>query len=145
VDVYTIGFTKKTAAVFFGALRRAGIKRLVDVRLANTSQLAGFAKRDDLRFFLDAICGAEYAHEPLLAPSRELLRAYRGGECGWPEYERRFRALMAARKIEERLDPMVFAGPTVLLCAEPSAERCHRRLVLEYLQASWGGLRAVHL
>jgi uncharacterized protein (DUF488 family) len=145
VDVYTIGFTKKTAAEFFGTLRRAGIKRLVDVRLANTSQLAGFAKRDDLRFFLAELCGAVYAHEPLLAPTPELFNEYKKAGGSWKEYERGFLELMRGREIENRLDRALFAGPTILLCAEPTAERCHRRLVLEYLQASWGGLRAVHL
>jgi len=73
MEIYTIGFTKRTAAEFFGALKRAGIKRLLDVRLNNVFQLAGFTKRDDLPFFLKEICGAKYVHQPLLAPTQEML------------------------------------------------------------------------
>ena len=76
MEIYTIGFTQKSAAEFFGALRRAGIKRLIDVRLGNTSQLAAFAKRDDLAYFLGEICAAEYRHEPMLAPTAEILDDY---------------------------------------------------------------------
>ena len=147
MEVYTIGFAKKSAAAFFGALKRAGIERLLDVRLNNTSQLAGFTKRDDLPFFLREICGAEYIHEPLLAPTREILDGYRKakGERAWGEYERGFLDLLRVRAVETRIDPQLFAAPTVLLCSEPTADHCHRRLVLEYLEVAWGDLRAVHL
>jgi uncharacterized protein (DUF488 family) len=145
VVVYTIGFTKKSAAEFFGALSSAGITRLLDVRLNNVSQLAGFSKRDDLAYFLGAINGASYVHEPLLAPTDELLGAYRKKALTWPEYERRFLALLAERRVEKRLDRDLFAGPTVLLCSEATAERCHRRLVLEHLQRAWGDLEIAHL
>jgi uncharacterized protein (DUF488 family) len=145
MDVYTIGFTRKSAAAFFGALRQAGVRRLIDVRLNNVSQLAGFSKRDDLAFFLRELCGAEYVHEPLLAPTQELLDGYKKHKGGWEEYERAFLGLLAGRKVEERLGRDLFAGPAVLLCSEPTAEHCHRRLVLEYLQGKWGDLRAVHL
>jgi uncharacterized protein (DUF488 family) len=145
VEVYTIGFTQTTAERFFGALKSAGVKRLLDVRLNNVSQLAGFAKRDDLAYFLDAICGIAYVHEPLLAPTREMLDAYKKQKGSWQEYERRFLALMAERKIEERLNRDLFEVPTVLLCSEATPECCHRRLVLEYLQEKWGGLNVVDL
>jgi uncharacterized protein (DUF488 family) len=145
MEVYTIGFTKKGAAQFFGALRRAGIKRLLDVRLNNTSQLAGFTRRDDLPFFLRELCGAEYVHEPLLAPSRELLSDYRKRRATWQEYEERFLSLMSDRRIEEHVEQELFEGPTALLCSEPTAERCHRRLVLEYLGPRWGAVQVVHL
>jgi uncharacterized protein (DUF488 family) len=145
VEVYTIGFTQKTAAEFFGILRRAGIKRLLDVRLNNSSQLASFTKRDDLPFFLSELCGAEYLHEPLLAPTQEMLDAYKKQKGSWQDYELRFLALMAQRQIETRLRPEMFAVPTVLLCSEATAEQCHRRLVLEYLRERWGGLNIVHL
>ena len=145
MEIYTIGFAKKTAAEFFGALKQAGIKRLLDVRLHNTSQLAGFAKRDDLPFFLEALCGAEYVHEPLLAPSDELFAAYKKAKGSWDDYARGFLELLAAREIEAKLDRKLFGRPTVLLCSEPSAEQCHRRLIVEYLQAKWGDVRAVHL
>ena len=133
-------------AGFFGALREAGVKLLLDVRLNNSSQLAEFAKRDDLSFFLEELCGAEYLHEPLLAPTRDILDAYRKGKEGWPAYERQFLGLMQERRIEEALERKLFEqAPTALLCSEARPERCHRRLVLEYLNREWGGIRAVHL
>jgi len=145
VEVYTIGFTQKTAAQFFGILKSAGVKRLLDVRLNNVSQLAGFAKRDDLAYFLQAICGIHYVHEPLLAPTQEMLDDYKKNKGSWQDYERRFIALMADRKIEERLEPSLFVSPTVLLCSEPTAEHCHRRLVLDYLRQRWGAMTVVDL
>lgn len=145
MEVYTIGFTQSTAARFFGRLTEAGIERLVDVRLNNISQLAGFAKRDDLAYFLREICGAEYVHEPRLAPTQEMLDAYKKQRGPWPEYERRFLALLAERRVEETLDRNLFAVPTVLLCSEATPEMCHRRLVLEYLSAHWSDLEIVHL
>ena len=145
MEVYTIGFTRRSAASFFGALRVAGIRRLLDVRLNNTSQLAGFAKRDDLEFFLRELCDAEYVHEPLLAPTREMLDAYRTAKGSWDEYAQRFLALLAERRVEEALDREILTGPTVLLCSEPTAECCHRRLALEYLAAAWGDVAPVHL
>jgi uncharacterized protein (DUF488 family) len=145
MEVYTIGFTKRTAAEFFGALKRAGIKRLLDVRLNNSSQLAGFTKREDLRFFLKEICAAEYAHEPLLAPTKDLLDAYKKNGGTWKDYQDRFLNLMKERKIEEEIDQRSFSIPTALLCSETTPEYCHRRLVLEYLQSKWGTLTISHL
>ncbi len=145
MQVYTIGFTQKTAAEFFGLLRTAGIQRLVDVRLNRDSQLAGFAKAQDLPFFLRELCGAEYRHEPLLAPAEDLFQDLRKKAIDWRRFEERFLRLMAEREVEARLSPALFDVPTVLLCSEPVAERCHRRLVLEYLQKQWGGLTIVHL
>ena len=145
MEIYTIGFTKKTAAKFFGSLRQAGIKRLIDVRLNNSSQLAGFTKREDLPFFLLVICQAQYLHEPLLAPTQDILDAYKKRKGSWSDYEKRFLALMKERKVEERIDRKSFEIPTVLLCSEATAEHCHRRLVLEYLQEKWGDLKIKHL
>ena len=145
MEVFTIGFTKKTAEEFFGILRRHHIKRLLDVRLNNISQLAGFTKRDDLEFFLREVCGADYMHEPLLAPTQEMLDRYKKGKGRWQDYEKKFLALMAERKIEVRVDQALFATSTVLLCSEPTAENCHRRLVVEYLQSKWGNLTCKHL
>lgn len=145
MEIYTIGFTQRSAADFFGSLRKAGIKRLLDVRLNNSSQLAGFTKRDDLPFLLWEICGAAYSHETMLAPTQEMLDAYKKRKGSWQEYADRFLALMAERKIEERISPDLFAVPTVLLCSETTAERCHRRLVSEYLRDKWGALDIIHL
>jgi uncharacterized protein (DUF488 family) len=145
MEVFTIGFTQSSAAHFFGRLKAAGIKRLLDVRLNNVSQLAGFAKRADLAFFLGELCDAEYIHEPRLAPTADLLAAYKKQGGSWAEYERQFLELLAKRRVEEWLDRALFQKPTVLLCSEPTAERCHRRLVLEYLQSYWGDLTITHL
>src|SRR5262245_34704311 len=105
MHVFTIGFTQKPAAEFFGLLRHNGIRRLIDVRLNNVSQLAGFAKRADLEFFLRELCQADYVHEPLLAPTQEMLDAFKKGNGEWPDYEKQFLELMAERKIEEKIDP----------------------------------------
>jgi len=145
MEVCSIGFTQKTAEQFFTLLRRAGIRRLLDVRLNNVSQLAGFTKREDLRYFLREICGADYRHEPLLAPTQEILDEYKKHKGSWPAYEEKFLALMADRKIEDSLDRALFAIPTALLCSEPTAEHCHRRLVLDYLRDKWGDLTITHL
>jgi uncharacterized protein (DUF488 family) len=145
MEVYTIGFTKRTAAEFFGTLKREGVKRLLDVRLNNTSQLAGFTKKDDLSFFLREICGTDYVHEPLLAPTQDILDNYKKKKGTWEEYERRFSQLMEQRKIEEKIERRLFDTPTVLLCSERKPDRCHRRLVLEYLEKKWGGLQVMHL
>ena len=145
MEIYTIGFTQTTAAEFFGKLKRAGIRRLVDVRLNNVSQLAGFAKRDDLKFFLAELCGAEYLHEPRLAPTAEILDAYKKEKGSWEEYERRFQQLLTDRQIETAISPSLFDVPAVLLCSEPTPEQCHRRLVVEYLQRAWGDVQAIHL
>lgn len=145
MEVFTIGFTKKTAEQFFEILKAAGIKRLVDIRLNNSSQLAGFSKRDDLAYFLKNLCSADYIHEPLLAPTQEILDGYKKKKGSWDDYETAFMTLMAHREVERKLDPNIFDGPTALLCSEPTAENCHRRLVLEYLQGKWDGLEPIHL
>lgn len=145
MEVYTIGFTKRKADEFFGALKQAGIKRLLDVRLNNSSQLAGFTKSENLPFFLREICAAEYVHEPLLAPTKDILDAYKKRKGRWEDYEKSFMKLMAERKIEDKIDRRLFAAPVVLLCSEAKAGHCHRRLVLEYLQTKWNDLQIIHL
>jgi len=142
--VYTIGFAGKTASQFFGALRHAGIKRVLDVRLNNVSQLAGFSKRQDLPFFLSELCGAEYVHQPLLAPTPEILDAYRK-DRSWDRYTERFQQLLVERAAETLVEKETFTSPTALLCSESTPEKCHRRLVAEYLGQRWGGLEIVHL
>jgi uncharacterized protein (DUF488 family) len=145
MEIYSIGFTQKNASEFFGILKANGIERLLDVRLNNTSQLAGFAKQADLAYFLSEICGAVYEHEPLLAPTQEMLDTYKKQKGDWKVYEREFLALMRSRNIETAIEKDSFAKKTVLLCSEPTAEHCHRRLVLEYLQGHWDGIEIVHL
>lgn len=144
VRIVTIGFTKKSAEQFFTALRSAGIKRVLDVRLNNQSQLAGFSKREDLAYFLKAILGVDYAHVPVLAPTQEMLDAYKKARGDWSEYEKRFLDLMAHREIERAIDPaMVRDG--CLLCSEDKPHHCHRRLVAEYLKEKWGQVTIEHL
>lgn len=145
MEIFTIGFTKRSAEDFFETLKRAGVSRLIDVRLNNVSQLAGFAKRDDLRYFLNRICGAEYLHEPLLAPTQEILDALKKHKKPWADYETAFLGLMARRRVEDRIPKELFGDTTVLLCSEHTPDHCHRRLVLEYLDGRWGGIKAVHL
>jgi uncharacterized protein (DUF488 family) len=145
VDVATIGFTKTTAAGFFERIRTSGIKKVVDVRLHNTSQLAGFAKADDLAYFLKEICGTEYVHQPLLAPTDDILKAYKRDKGDWNVYQGLFLKLMAERRIETRLKPDILQG-SCLLCSEATPHHCHRRLVCEYLNDKWGGsLKVRHL
>lgn len=144
MKIFTIGFTKKSARRFFDALRQSGTKRVVDVRLNNVSQLAGFAKRDDLAFFLKEICGMDYVHLPDLAPTQEMLDEYKKLKGDWQTYEGRFLDLMAKRKIEERI-PKEVVAEGCLLCSEDKPHHCHRRLVAEYLKRHWGDVEISHL
>jgi uncharacterized protein (DUF488 family) len=145
IEVATIGFTRTTAENFFNRLAKAGVEKVVDVRLHNSSQLAGFAKADDLAYFLSKIAKVDYVHQPLLAPTEEILTAYRKDKRDWRGFSTRFRALLAGRKIEERVKPQDFAG-ACLLCAEPTADRCHRLIICDYLNEKWGGrMKVVHL
>lgn len=144
IAVFTVGFTQKTAAQFFEKLRSAGIKRVVDVRLNKVSQLAGFSKRDDLKYFLKEILQADYVEAPLLAPTQGLLDAYKKNKGRWEDYERDFLGLMQARHIEDQIDPGLLAGGC-LLCSEDKPHHCHRRLVVEYLQRKWGNLEIKHI
>jgi uncharacterized protein (DUF488 family) len=144
MKLFTIGFTKKTAQKFFGLLRGSGARRVVDVRLNNVSQLAGFAKKDDLAFFLKEVTGMEYVHVPELAPTQEMLDAYKKEKGDWRLYEQRFLGLMRERKIEEKLPRSIFEGGC-LLCSEDKPHQCHRRLVAEYLQQHWGDVDVKHL
>jgi len=144
INVFTVGFTKKTAGEFFEKLRAAGIKRVVDVRLNKISQLAGFNKRDDLKYFLKEILDVEYVEAPLLAPTQPMLDAYKKSKGSWDAYEHDFLGLMAERHIEDKIDPSLLAGGC-LLCSEDTPHHCHRRLVLDYLQKRWGNLTVKHI
>lgn len=145
VPVYTIGFTKTSAKDFFERLRSAGVRRVLDVRLHNTSQLSGFAKSDDLSYFLETIGGIEYSHEPSLAPTDDMLKAYKRDRGDWVAYQASFLGLMQKRRVEQRLAPG-YLRDSCLLCSEFSPHHCHRRLVCEYLNDKWGGpLSVLHL
>ena len=141
ITLFTIGFAKKSARGFFARLREAGVKKVVDIRLNNVSQLAGFTKRDDLAYFLEAIDGIDYEHRPELAPTKEILDGYKKKRLTWAEYEERFCKLMTERQIERLLTPGDL-NQACLLCSEPTADKCHRRLVAEYLKYRWGSCNA---
>ena len=141
-SVATIGFTQTSAERFFDRLLSAGVKKVVDVRLHNTSQLAGFAKADDLAYFLNRIGGIAYVHEPLLAPTDAMFKAYKKDKGEWATYETCFLDLMAERGIEHRLEPELLDG-ACLLCSEAKPHHCHRRLVCEYLNDKWDGALTV--
>lgn len=143
MKIFTIGFTKTTAGRFFETLKKSGARRIVDVRLNNVSQLAGFAKRDDLKYFARTICSMDYVHIPHLAPTKQILDDYKKRKGSWREYEQRFHELMVRRKIED-MDPAIFDG-ACLLCSEDKPHHCHRRLVAEYLRDKWGNVEIVHL
>jgi uncharacterized protein (DUF488 family) len=142
--VYTIGFTKKNAEQFFESLRASGARRIVDVRLNNVSQLAGFAKRDDLKYFAREVCGIEYVHLPMLAPTQEMLDRYKKARGSWQQYESDFLELMRERAIETAV-PREVLQDGCLLCSEDQPHHCHRRLVAEYLNEKWGGVEILHL
>jgi uncharacterized protein (DUF488 family) len=144
VQLYTIGFSKKSARTFFGLLRESGATGLVDVRLNNVSQLAGFAKRDDLEYFLKELCGMGYIHVTDLAPTQPMLDELRKRKGDWATYEETFLALMRERRIEQTLDPILLDN-TVLLCSEEKPHHCHRRLVAEYLAEHWTDVAISHL
>jgi uncharacterized protein (DUF488 family) len=144
MKLFTIGFTRKTAQTFFSKLKAAGVRRIVDVRLNNVSQLAGFAKKNDLRYFLKEICDIEYVHAPELAPTQSMLDEFKKGGGDWAQYERQFLNLMRERKIEESLSPELVADGC-LLCSEDKPHHCHRRLVAEYLKEHWRDVNVAHL
>lgn len=145
MEIYSIGFTQKSAREFFEILKSSRIEQLIDIRLNNTSQLAGFAKASDLPYFLQEICGAEYRYEPLLAPTQGMLDTFKKQKGDWDAYSQAYLALIASREVEEKLCREDFRKRTVLLCSEPTPDHCHRRLALEYLQSRWGEVVIRHL
>lgn len=144
MKIFTIGFTQKTAEVFFSKLKRSGAKRIVDVRLNNVSQLAGFAKKNDLKFFLREVCGMDYVHLPDLAPTQDILDEYKKNKGDWGVYEGKFLDLMRRRQIEKKIDPELLSDGC-LLCSEDKPHHCHRRIVAEYLKKEWGEVEIDHL
>ena len=147
MKIYTIGFAQKSAEEFFDLLRRNGVRRVVDIRLRPSGQLAGFARKDDLPYFLSNLAdGCKYIHMPELAPTKDILDGYRKGGDDWADYERQFRALMDERDIPAILDREGFERqPSCLLCSEATPEQCHRRLIAERIQANWPGVEIIHL
>ncbi len=144
MKLFTIGFTQKNAEKFFGRLKQEGLTKVIDTRLNNVSQLAGFTKKDDLRFFLREILGIDYVHMPALAPTKDILDAYKKKGGDWSSYEKEFNSLIVSRDVANKLQPADMDG-ACLLCSEPTPHYCHRRLVAEYLQREWGGIQIRHL
>jgi uncharacterized protein (DUF488 family) len=144
MKLFTIGFTKKSAEEFFTCVQKAGVHRVVDVRLNNTSQLAGFAKARDLKYFLHAIAGIDYVHIPEFAPTQDILDDFKKKKGSWADYESKFKDLMANRRITERATSLLRENDC-LLCSEPTPEHCHRRLVAEYLHEQLGDIEVIHL
>jgi len=144
MKIFTIGFTKKPAEKFFSILQLASVKRVVDIRLSNVSQLAGFAKRDDLSYFLKTICDIDYVHMPELAPTKQILTQFKNNKGDWSAYEKSFLALLSERNIENKSRSLIEDGDC-FLCSEDTPENCHRRLVADYLNKKWGNLKITHL
>ncbi len=146
MKLYTIGFTQKTAQEFFETLREHRVQILVDIRLQPSGQLAGFAKQEDLPYFLEQLAdGCQYRHMPELAPTKEILDGYRLNH-DWPGYAAQFEALMDKRDIPGSLDRELFEKfDYCLLCSEATPEKCHRRLVAERLAAAWPNVEVIRL
>jgi uncharacterized protein (DUF488 family) len=143
INIYTIGFTKKSAQHFFETLIKNKVKRIIDARLNNNSQLAGFTKKVDLEYFLEKIAKIEYIHNLELAPTPEILDTYRKNGGNWEIYEQQFLALMEKRQIETQSTDIF--NNACILCSEATPQKCHRRLIAEYLNNKWGNLNIQHL
>ena len=144
VVLYTIGFTKKNAKDFFNKLRQAKVKKVIDIRLNNNSQLAGFTKKDDLAFFLQELCNCQYEHRPDWAPTKEILDRYKKKEITWADYEKLFATLLSEKNINETV-ALENLDRACLLFSEATPEKCHRRLVAEYLKKIFADLTVKHL
>ena len=142
--IFTIGCAGKNAREFFTILKQASIKKVIDVRLYNTSQLAGFTKRQDIEYLLPAIIGADYVHLPMMAPTKQLLNGYKKRLISWQQYETQFKAILTRRQIERHIKPED-TDMACFLCSEAKADNCHRRLVAEYLAKVWQNVSIHHL
>lgn len=144
IVLFTIGFAGKKAKEFFRLLQENDVKKIIDIRFNNKSQLAGFTKDGDLEFFLDIIAGIKYEYRPELAPDKQLLKDYQNKKINWNEYEKRFLSLLNKRQVEKTIKSYELAE-SCLLCSEPTAVKCHRRLVAEYFQSLWPNIIIKHL
>ena len=144
INLFTIGFTQKTAQDFFALLIKHKVKKIVDTRLNNVSQLSGFAKKKDLIYFLEVIANIDYEHNLNLAPTQDILKDYQKNKNDWSIYEQQFFELIKERKIETKLTPELLDN-SCLLCSEATPLHCHRRLVAEYLQHYWNNINIIHL
>lgn len=142
--LYTIGFTQKKAELFFNILIKHNVKKVIDVRLNNNSQLAAFTKQDDLQFFLKTIGNIDYSHQIILAPTEELLHDYKKKKIDWNQYEKSFENILNNRH-PERVLSINDLSDACLLCSEPLADKCHRRLVAEYFKRVYPDISIIHL
>lgn len=133
VKLYTIGFTGKSAEEFFTLLQKAKVRKVIDTRIHNVSQLAGFAKSGDLEYFLRAVAGIEYEHNLDFAPTKELLSEYREKKLSWEQYEKKYLALLHKRNVARYAPQAVYLNASCFLCSEHEPDHCHRRLLAEYL------------
>jgi len=144
IKLFTIGFTQKTAKEFFTTIKQAGVTKIIDIRLNNVSQLAGFAKKNDIVYFLKELCLCDYLHKPQFAPTKEILDEYKKKQIDWDEYEQRFKDLIKQRKIENLIHEKELNN-SCLLCSEPEPDKCHRSLVADYLKTKFNNLEIIHL
>ncbi len=146
MKVFTIGFTQKSASEFFNKIKSNKIELVIDIRLNNVSQLAGFAKGKDLEYFLKELCGCDYIHDKVFAPTKELLDGYRSKKVTWDEYEQIFGKIMEERKIADHFKKLYSKMDSIcLLCTEPTPEKCHRRLIAEYLKGFDNNIEVIHI
>jgi len=144
MKLYTIGFTKKSAKDFFELLKKKQIEQLADIRLNNTSQLAAFAKKSDLEYFLKELCSIDYDHFKSLAPTKEIRDRYLKSK-DWDVYAAEYIELLESRKVLDELDKSFFERKTCFLCSEATADHCHRKLLVEYLKEHWDNVEVEHL
>lgn len=145
IRLYTIGFTGKTAEDFFTLLQKAGVSKVIDTRINNVSQLAGFAKSQDLEYFLRSIAGIQYEHNLDMAPTKELLSSYRDKELTWDQYEKKYIALLEQRNVARYAAQPIYLDASCFLCSEHEPDHCHRRLLAEYLQRINTSIEINHL
>jgi len=143
MNIFTIGFSQKNAEEFFSLLTQNKVKKLIDIRLNNKSQLAGFANAKHLIYFLK-LHNIEYEYKPELAPSKELLDGYKKKTINWSEYINIYNKLLIDRNILKKISINDFNN-SVLLCSEPTADQCHRRLMAEYLKDNFKKINIKHL
>ena len=146
MTLFTIGFTKKTAECFFELLGRNEMEILVDIRLNNKSQLAGFAKSEDLKYFLKKICNCSYVHCPEYAPTSDILEKYKSKNITWSDYELKYNKLMRERNAACMFrDRFVQYERICLLCSEETPQKCHRRLLAELIADTGKNILIKHL
>jgi uncharacterized protein (DUF488 family) len=144
IKLFTIGFTRKSASSFFEALKNTGIRKVIDTRLNNTSQLSGFAKQNDLKYFLSQIGDIEYSHELSLAPTQEILDAYKKKQMSWEDYSNKYINIIRNRQVEHIISQESLQD-ACFLCSEDKPHFCHRRLAAEYFQQHFSSIKVIHL